>query len=1399
MSKNRIVRARRLVLTTAAVSVAALVAPALAQSTYTWNTVVTSNAFLNSANWTGGPADTFPGVDLNASSLADGNAGDIAVLGAGAFSGTSYGINFGAGANTGIGNNAGANGQLTLAAFVLSGNKTIQMGSSSSPGILRLNGATYNVGGVGGSQSNLILAVADSATSDLVVSNSFSGSTGSMGLQLGSTGLNRVYVGGTRSLALNLLISEAAAGSGIRKAGTGTLNFAGSIAAAATSAVSSTYSGGLALDQGVVRFSTVPSVYNVSGVPTGGVLGTGGLTINGGVIQGSGANPDLAPVAGTVVNADFGVNVFGSTLNGRFGLGGNIDLGGTTRTVTLGRTGAFSGSTVSTALGNTGFRVVHAAAGPSSTTLSNGTLRLVADPAMTTDFTIFGFQGTVGFNGVPVVIGNRVVTTINHTQVVGQIPNVTIESGGVLNLSDGANSRNLQFPAVSGAGTITSLGGTGVATLTYTGSSNTSTFTGNIMDGATAAVLLNNVSGATGRIGLTKAGGVAQGGLWVLAPASGSNSYSGPTLITHGTLRADDNAGLSINSNLNLNGGILETGANFTRSLGTAAGQVQLVSGNGNLPGFSAFGAAPVTIAIGGIATPTPLVWGTAPFAPPSGSATANQGLLLNDVTANQNLTFANPIDLGASTRHVYVNSGTVTMTGALTSSGGTLGKNGPGTLILSADASFPSGTVFVNNGNLVLGNGGTTGMVNTAIGVNSGVPGGTVVFNRSDDLTFASAINGAGLGLTKLQPNTLTFTGSSFSLAGTLRVLAGQINVGADNSTGGVQIGSGPVVIATDAAIVTRRSNSVSLPGPLSGAGTFRVQNTTSGVAVNVLGDNSAFNGVFDIVQGTLRTGNATASGNLGNAAVNVGSTGVLEIARSDDTTIPNTITGAGNLLKSQPSTATFTGTVALTGTATVTAGTLALDPAASFSATTITINPGARFQPSGSSYTIDSGKTVNLNGELTSANVVSNGQVNYSTSLDGTIPNNFSGTGAFNKTSSSTLTFSGNVSFPALFKVSTGQVNFAPGATLTGINFELNTGGALDLTNLPAATLTVPVGGTFLMNGILTGSVVNNGTITIGTATSRTYPQAISGTGSLIKSMGNSTSTLTGALTYTGDTSLLGPDAGSLIVTTPLRPVTGSLVVTGPGASFELHAAPSVSSPVVVGEFAAASVGSNGQTGVSAVRIPTATRIGVGAVEPTLLIVTGLTIESDGTGAYSGLVDLGSGDLLVKGGAASLATLEDYARAYITSAGTTGLGASGASPSIDPYTTLGVIANADSLGNALYATFNTIPVSANDALAKFTYVGDTNLDGILDATDFNAVINGLTNSLTGWANGDSNHDGIVNAADAAAFLDAYAYYLLSGTPLGGAGTSGAIPEPAGAALLLATTSLALTRRRRA
>ena len=85
-----------------------------------------------------------------------------------------------------------------------------------------------------------------------------------------------------------------------------------------------------------------------------------------------------------------------------------------------------------------------------------------------------------------------------------------------------------------------------------------------------------------------------------------------------------------------------------------------------------------------------------------------------------------------------------------------------------------------------------------------------------------------------------------------------------------------------------------------------------------------------------------------------------------------------------------------------------------------------------------------------------------------------------------------------------------------------------------------------------------------------------------------------------------------------------------------------------------------------------------------------------------------------------------------------------------------LGVIRNSDldvitGLPGSTYTTFSGQPVTPDDVLVKYTYIGDGNLDGLVSFDDYVGMDNaffGLIPNL-GWATGDINFDGVINFDD--------------------------------------------------
>jgi hypothetical protein len=120
---------------------------------------------------------------------------------------------------------------------------------------------------------------------------------------------------------------------------------------------------------------------------------------------------------------------------------------------------------------------------------------------------------------------------------------------------------------------------------------------------------------------------------------------------------------------------------------------------------------------------------------------------------------------------------------------------------------------------------------------------------------------------------------------------------------------------------------------------------------------------------------------------------------------------------------------------------------------------------------------------------------------------------------------------------------------------------------------------------------------------------------------------------------------------------------------------------------------------------------------------------------------------------------------------------------------------------GDAGKSTFGGVSVVPSDVLVMYTYSGDANLSGKIDADDYFQIdshYNKSANSAKSWFNGDFNYDGKINGDDYFlidnAFAGQGAPFSSGGLP---AGVS-AVPEPVSALLAAAMSGGVLLSRRR-
>ena len=202
-------------------------------------------------------------------------------------------------------------------------------------------------------------------------------------------------------------------------------------------------------------------------------------------------------------------------------------------------------------------------------------------------------------------------------------------------------------------------------------------------------------------------------------------------------------------------------------------------------------------------------------------------------------------------------------------------------------------------------------------------------------------------------------------------------------------------------------------------------------------------------------------------------------------------------------------------------------------------------------------------------------------------------------------------------------------------------------------------------------------------------------------------------------------------------------------------------------------------------------------------VLVVTGPGLTLAGSaGNWTGLLDLTNNDLDVPNG--SLATITSQAAQGFTGGrlnGSGGIASSTAAADTGRLTAVGVIQNVVTLGGttAIYTSFDGQAVAATDVLARYTYYGDANLDGRVDAADYTRIDAGFLTKLTGWQSGDFNYDGRVDASDYTLMDNAFNRQAggVASPTTSVAGRVAAVPEPASLAAVAGVGLLAGRRRR--
>lgn len=925
----------------------------------------TGTLSLSGANtYTGGTNLTAGTLEVSSSSAL--GTGQVAISNNAVLLTNTNNINNSISLGTGGGTIRNVSGVLASLQGVISGTGNLAKTGANS---IRITGNNTYTGGTNISGGSLWI---NSATSLGAESGDLTLSGGNILYEAGFSSSRNVILSSGGSIdtnGFNSTMSGIISGSGaLTKSGTGTLTLSGT----------NTYSGGTTIANGTISASADNN------------LGTGSITLNGGTLRSGAAYTNTHAIALGASNGTIDTNGFSTVASGvisgtgsltKTGTGslamtgnntysggtsisagnlnvttsslpGNVANSGTLAFSQAGAgtyTGIVSGSGNINYGGGGNYTVTGANTYTGSTAISNATVNATADNN-------FGA-------GTALTINNG---TLQYEASFSSTKNISVASGGGTFNTNGFNSTLSGI--ISGAGTLTK---TGTGTLTLTG---TNTYSGGTtVSGGTiktsADANLGNVSGTltlnggtmqygstftSGRvISLGASGGTIDtqgtsptisgvisgtGSLTKLGTGqlslTGSNSYTGNTIVNEGILQVNTSAALGSASNtLTLNGGTLRYSAGFTTSrsviLGAGNGTVNTNGNNAVLSGTISGSGSLTKINNGVLAlsgTNTYTGGTTISSGTVSVSADANLGntsgiLTLDGGTLAYGAAFtsARSVTLGAGNGTVDTGILSTTLSGVISGTG-SLTKVGSGSLILSGANTYTGGTV-ITAGRLQ----GTTTSLQGDILNNA-----SLRFAQGSDGTYSGAISGTG-NVEKISGGTVTLTGintysggttiSVGGLAGTTDSLQGAItnnaavtfDQSANGTYAGIMSGTGTLTKTGTGTLTFSGSNNYSggttvTAGRLSVNGT--IVGTTTVASAGTLGGSGNFGTI--VANGRIAPGNSIGTMNVtGPVTFNSGSVYEVEVdagGNSDKLIATGTITINGGTVDVRAASGSYT-----------------------------------------------------------------------------------------------------------------------------------------------------------------------------------------------------------------------------------------------------------------------------------------------------------------------------------------------------------------------------------------------------------------------------------------------------------------------------------------------------------
>lgn len=640
-------------------------------------------------------------------------------------------------------------------------------------------------------------------------------------------------------------------------------------------------------------------------------------------------------------------------------------------------------------------------------------------------------------------------------------------------------------------GAVTLAGGT-ITNGTLTGSSY------DLKSGSISAVL-------AGSAGITK----STEGTVIL---SGSNTYSGATTISAGTLQVG-------------NGGT-------TGSLGSGT-----ITSSGTLA-FNRSDSITVSNMITGTGSLIQVGTGTTTLSANnqySGAMTVSAGTLNIGNAATGSL-FINDRGYGGHISSLLVNGGTLN---SWSSEIGGYSSSNNGSVTVSSGSWSNRLALNVGaygNGSLSISGGTVTSQL-TRIGSETGSTGSVSVSSgslvNSGSLTVGgSPLGGAGSGTLSVADTGLVSVGNGSGV-----VTLGQ----ASGSSGTLNLGNGGSSVGTlQASEVTGGSGTATVNVNSSGDNTL-VQKFSGSLSFNQIGTgtttltgSNSYTGTTTISAGTLQVGNGSTNGILGRGAVVDNS--VIAFNRSNGLTVTNQISGSGSLVQNGGGTLTISGAKTYTGGTVINAGTL--------------VTGGNETLADSGSVTVNSGGTFKLGGNETIASLNGAGTADVGTKnltlSSGSFSGALAGSGDLYKTGANGFTFFGtSAGYTGDLYLQGGSVVANSSTALNANNFVLLSAGSTFTANQ-----NLVLGGIDQNGGTIDGSgvITSVSTITRSGALNSVLGDVVGYNSGVLK-IGTGTTTLGAANTYTGTTKVsegtlaLGAN-GSLASTSSAQIASGAIL---------------------------------------------------------------------------------------------------------------------------------------------------------------------------------------------------------------------------------------------------------------